>query len=92
MSTTQGKNPIKQLLNEGQSVWQDDISRQMIQSGLLAQRIEEVGIRGVTSNPTIFQKAISSGDAYDEEIIQLLGQDMDVAEVFQTLAVKDIQD
>lgn len=92
MSTSQGKNPIKQLLDEGQSVWQDDISRQMIQSGLLSQRIEEVGIRGVTSNPTIFQKAISSGDAYDEEIIQLLGQDMDVAEVFQTLAVKDIQD
>jgi len=92
MTTPQGKNPIKQLLEKGQSVWQDDISRQMIESGLLSQRIEEVGIRGVTSNPTIFQKAISSGDAYNEEIIQLLGQDMDVAEVFQTLAVKDIQD
>ncbi|MDQ3540170.1 MAG: transaldolase, partial [Chloroflexota bacterium] len=92
MSTSPGKNPIKQLLNEGQSVWQDDISRDMISSGLLSQRIEEVGIRGITSNPTIFHKAISSGDAYDEEITMLLGENMDVAAVFQTLAVKDIQD
>lgn len=92
MGESDGKNPIKQLLDEGQSVWQDDISRDMISSGLLSQRIEEVGIRGVTSNPTIFQKAISSGDAYDEEIARLLGQNMDVAAVFQTLAVKDIQD
>ncbi|MDQ3656334.1 MAG: transaldolase, partial [Chloroflexota bacterium] len=92
MGESNGKNPIKQLLDAGQSVWQDDISRDMISSGLLSQRIEEVGIRGVTSNPTIFQKAISSGDAYDEEIAKLLGTNMDVAEVFQTLAVKDIQD
>ncbi len=92
MAASNGSNSIKALLTEGQSVWQDDISRQMIRSGLLSQRIEEVGIRGVTSNPTIFQKAISSGDAYDEEIATLLGQNMDVAEVFQTLAVKDIQD
>jgi transaldolase len=85
-------NTIKQLLTEGQSVWQDDISRDMLNSGLLAQRIADVGIRGVTSNPTIFQKAISSGNAYDEDIAKLLGQNMDIAEVFQTLAVKDIQD
>jgi transaldolase len=92
MTASNGTNPIKQLLAEGQSVWQDDISRDMISSGLLSHRIEDVGIRGVTSNPTIFQKAISSGDAYDEDIKNLLGQNMDVAEVFQTLAVKDIQD
>jgi transaldolase len=92
MTASNGTNPIKQLLAEGQSVWQDDISRDMISSGSLSHRIEDVGIRGVTSNPTIFQKAISSGDAYDEDIKNLLGQNMDVAEVFQTLAVKDIQD
>jgi transaldolase len=85
-------NTIKQLHGEGQSVWQDDISRDMLQQGLLRQRIDDVGIRGVTSNPSIFQKAIASGHAYDEDIRHLLGNDMDAAAVFQTLAVKDIQD
>ncbi len=85
-------NTIKQLLTEGQSVWQDDISRDMLNSGLLQQRIDEVGIRGVTSNPSIFQKAIASGDAYDADITRLLGDNLAVEDVFQTLAVKDIQD
>jgi transaldolase len=85
-------NTIKDLLTEGQSVWQDDISRDMLISGALRKRIDEVGIRGVTSNPSIFQKAISAGAAYDDDIVRLLGDDLDVAEVFQTLAVKDIQD
>jgi len=85
-------NTIKQLYSaEGQSVWQDDISRDMLNSGLLQQRID-LGVRGVTSNPTIFQKAISSGDAYDEDIIELLGNNLAIEEIFQTLAVKDIQD
>jgi len=85
-------NTIKELLSEGQSVWQDDISRDMIQSGKLAERIEQVGIRGVTSNPTIFQKAISGSDAYDDDIRSLLGEGKSAAEIFQTVAVKDIQD
>jgi len=85
-------NTIKQLLTEGQSVWQDDISRDMLNSGVLKQRIDEIGIRGVTSNPSIFQKAISAGTAYDEDITRLLGDDLPVEDVFQTLAVKDIQD
>ncbi len=84
-------NAIKSLHTEGQSVWQDDISREMLTSGLLQERIE-LGIRGVTSNPTIFQKAIASGDAYDEDITRLLGQDLAIEDIFQTLAVKDIQD
>jgi transaldolase len=85
-------NTIKALLSEGQSVWQDDISRDMLQSGLLQQRIDEIGVRGVTSNPSIFQKAIATGEAYDGDITLLLGKSMDTAEIFQTLAVKDIQD
>ncbi|CAA9557837.1 MAG: Transaldolase [uncultured Thermomicrobiales bacterium] len=92
MTASSGTNAIKSLLTEGQSVWQDDISRQMIVSGQLAERIEEVGIRGVTSNPTIFQKAISAGTVYDDDIADMLGRNMDIAAVFQTLAVKDIQD
>ena len=83
---------IKDLLKEGQSVWQDDISRDMIGSGLLQQRIDEIGVRGVTSNPSIFQKAIASGTAYDDDLAHLLGNDLSAADIFQSLAVKDIQD
>jgi len=86
------ENNIKALLTEGQSVWQDDISRQMLQSGALKEHIDQIGIRGVTSNPTIFQKAIAGGTAYDEDIKRLLGEGKNAAEIFQTVAVKDIQD
>lgn len=85
-------NTIKQLVQEGQSIWQDDISRQLIEDGSLRAAIDETGIRGVTSNPTIFQKAIAGSDTYDEEIKSLLTAGKDAAEVFQTVAVKDIQD
>lgn len=85
-------NKIKQLLSEGQSVWQDDISRQLIQSGSLKSAIETTGVRGVTSNPTIFQKAIGGSDAYDADIKNLLAKGKSSAEVFQAVAVKDIQD
>jgi len=85
-------NPIKELLPLGQSVWQDDISREMLENGALKQRIDEIGIRGVTSNPSIFQKAISSTSAYDADIVAQLGDGKTAAEIFQTVAVKDIQD
>jgi transaldolase/transaldolase/glucose-6-phosphate isomerase len=85
-------NTIKQLLNEGQSVWQDDISRDMLQSGLLQSRITDIGVRGVTSNPSIFQKAIAGGTAYNDDIKALLGEGKSPEEIFQTVAVKDIQD
>ena len=63
-----------------------------IENGSLKAAIEETGIRGVTSNPTIFQKAIAGSDTYDAEIKGLLAEGKDAAEVFQTVAVKDIQD
>ena len=84
-------NPIKGLLNEGQSVWLDDISRQMIESGELRRLIEEVGIRGNTSNPTIFEKAIASGTAYDEDVRRLLQEGKSASDIFEAVAVKDIQ-
>jgi transaldolase len=92
MQTKTSTNNIKKLAELGQSVWQDDISRQMIASGDLQKAIDEIGIRGVTSNPTIFQKAIASGDIYDADIKALLAEGKDPAAVFQTVAVKDIQD
>lgn len=86
-------NTIKRLHTEhDQSVWQDDISRDMLQQGILKQRIDEVGIRGVTSNPTIFQKAIASGHAYDDDIKRMLGEDKTPIEIFDVVAVQDIQD
>src|SRR5699024_4958566 len=80
-------NKIQQLIDQGQSVWLDDISRQIIQNGELQRKIDEIGIRGVTSNPTIFQKAISGSDVYDEDIVDLLKQGRQPAEVFQSVAV-----
>lgn len=77
---------------EDQSVWQDDISRDMLTSGALANSIAEIGIRGLTSNPTIFEKAIASGTAYDEAIAGLLRDGLDAHGIFESVAIKDIQD
>ncbi len=85
-------NKITQLAELGQSIWQDDISREMLQNGAFQRAIEETGIRGVTSNPTIFQKAISAGDTYDAELGELLGNGKDAATAFQSVAEKDIRD
>ena len=86
------ENRIKQLyLEEGQSAWQDDISRDMLNQGSIRTAIEEIGIRGLTSNPTIFEKAIAAGTAYDEEIAGLLERDLDAHAIFETVAVRDIQ-
>ena len=85
-------NRIKELFErEGQSAWQDDISRDMLNQGAIRNAIEQTGIRGLTSNPTIFEKAISAGTAYDEEIAGLLEQDLDAHAIFETVAVHDIQ-
>src|SRR6266576_6056747 len=75
----------------GQSVWIDYLSRQMLQSGKLARMMEEDAVVGVTSNPTIFQKAISQGNAYDAQLKELLEQHDDAKEIFLQLAVRDIE-
>src|SRR5688500_8064717 len=85
-------NPIKALLGEGQSVWQDDISRQMLQAGEIGRAIDEIGIRGLTSNPSIFEKAIAGGTAYDEDVARLLREGRDAREIFEAVAVQDIRD
>ncbi|MFT4039921.1 MAG: transaldolase [Thermomicrobiales bacterium] len=79
------------FLQEGQSAWQDDISRDMLNQGAIAHAINETGIRGLTSNPTIFEKAIASGAAYDEDVATLAGQGLDDAAIFEAVAVADIQ-
>lgn len=77
---------------EDQSVWQDDISREMLTSGALEKSINEIGIRGLTSNPTIFEKAIAGGTAYDEAISELVRDGVDAHGIFESVAIKDIQD
>jgi transaldolase len=76
----------------GQSVWIDFLSRHLLRSGELARMAEEDAVVGVTSNPTIFQKAISEGDAYDEQFRAVLAEEDDAKEVFLRLAVQDVQD
>jgi transaldolase len=75
-----------------QSLWLDDISRAMLRSGALERQIREDGIRGVTSNPTIFEKAIASGDAYDEQVAELIRAGKSAGEIFEAVEVDDIRD
>src|SRR5919199_1754137 len=83
---------LHQLSELGQSVWIDFLSRQMLQSGKLEQMMEEDAVVGVTSNPTIFQKAISEGDLYDEQIRECLDELDEPKEIFWRLAEKDVSD
>jgi transaldolase len=83
---------LHRLSELGQSVWIDFLSRDMLRSGELQQMHEEDAVVGVTSNPTIFQKAVSAGDAYDKQLRRELDQETDPKELFLRLAVKDVQD
>ena len=74
----------------GQSVWIDYLSRDLLHSGALARMTDEDAVTGVTSNPTIFQKAISEGSAYDDQMRDLLEHEEDVKEIFIALAGRDV--
>ena len=91
MSATQKPNPLQQLVSHGQSVWYDNLSRQLIASGELRTLIDTAAVVGITSNPTIFDKAISGSDAYDVQIRELGAAGRNVNEIFDALAVRDIQ-
>ena len=82
-------NPLASLLAEGQSIWYDFISRDFIASGTM-QALVDKGLRGMTSNPTIFEKAIASGNSYDEQIRQA-GGEISTAELASLLFVTDIR-
>jgi transaldolase len=81
---------LHQLSARGQSVWIDYLSRDLVHSGELKRLMDEDAVVGVTSNPTIFQKAISQGNAYDEQLKELLAQHDDAKEIFLQLAVRDV--
>ncbi len=83
---------LHQLSALGQSVWIDFLSRDLLRSGELLRFHEQDAVVGVTSNPTIFQKAISAGDAYDEQLRRELDEERDPKELFLRLAVQDVSD
>ena len=84
------KNQLQQLLDDGQSVWLDNLRRSMFASGELKRLIDR-GLRGMTSNPTIFEKAIGAGNDYDEQLKQLVGSEKNAEALFWDLAVADIR-
>ena len=86
-----GGNPLAELVTLGQSVWLDDIGRDFICSGELKKLIEEDGVVGLTSNPTIFFKAITKGAAYDEETRRLAESGASTSDILETLMVDDIR-
>jgi transaldolase len=83
---------LHRLADYGQSVWIDFLSRDLLRGGELERRMREDAVVGVTSNPTIFQKAISAGDAYDEQLREVLQDETDPKEIFIRLAAQDIED
>jgi transaldolase len=84
------KNTAQQLIDYGQSAWYDNISRDLLFNGEMKRLIDQCGVRGLTSNPSIFDKALSSGGSYDGQILSLRGINLSSAQLFEELAVQDI--
>jgi len=93
LETAKATNPLKDLLKFGQSVWLDYIRRSLISSGELKRLIDEDNLGGVTSNPAIFEKAITGSTDYTDALTELQKRkDLDAMGVYEILAIKDIQD
>lgn len=84
-------NPLVQLKTQGQSVWYDNIDRAQLASGAFKRMLDEDGVVGVTANPTIFEKSISSGHAYDEQMTQLINAGKSTNEIYEALVIQDIR-
>jgi transaldolase len=87
-----GTSRLHQLSEHGQSVWIDSLSREMLETGELERLMREDAVVGVTSNPTIFEKALSTGGWYDDQLRKVIEQEDDPKEVFIALATEDIRD
>src|ERR1700722_6559867 len=83
---------LNDLLTYGQSYWLDNLTRKMIVNGELKKRVTEQGLRGITSNPSIFNKAITGSDDYDSEIKDLVKAGKTPHEMYDALTIKDVQD
>src|SRR5919199_6689977 len=86
------KSRLHELEARGVSVWFDTLSRNLVHSGELKRMMDEDAVTGVTSNPTIFQKALSEGNAYDEQLMACLDELDDPKDIFFRLALDDIRD
>ena len=87
-----GKNPLKGLLDYGQSPWMDYIRRDLITSGELKRLIQDDGLRGMTSNPSIFAKAISSSNFYSDILDSPEAKKLNATQLYEKIAVRDVQD
>src|SRR4051812_42784357 len=88
---TQVNERLAALTEAGTSIWLDQIRRSMIESGELERLIKEECLRGMTSNPAIFEKAILGSDDYDDQIAELSRQDKDSVAIYEEVAIKDVQ-
>lgn len=86
------ENSLKKLETLGQSVWLDYIRKDMFSSGELRRLIVEDGLHGITSNPSIFEKAIAESNLYDKDIHDLVLKKTDIIEIYETLSIKDVRD
>ena len=86
------RNKLQELHDAGQSIWLDSIDRRMLHDGELERRIREDALTGMTSNPTIFQKALSSSSAYDEQIVAAEEEGLTSWELFELLETTDVRD
>jgi transaldolase len=84
-------NRLRQIAEQGQSIWLDNLTRQMLQDGYLKRLIDEDGISGVTSNPSIFHKAMTQGSAYDAQIRTLADEGHTPERVYELLAIDDVR-
>lgn len=84
-------NPLLHIKTLGQSVWYDNIDRAQLISGAFKRLLDEDGIVGVTANPTIFEKSISKGHAYDEQMTQLIHEGKNTDEIYEALVIRDIR-
>jgi transaldolase len=85
-------NRLREIAALGQSIWIDNISRELLDEGTMRRLIEEDGISGVTSNPTIFEKAMGHSDRYDDAFRETLDETREPQEIFEQLAYRDIRD
>src|SRR3984885_3573922 len=93
LETSKATNPLQALLSYGQSMWVDYIRRDLITSGSLKKMIEDDGLRGMTSNPAIFEKAIADSSLYDDILKELASRkDLDATGRYEQIAIRDIQD
>jgi transaldolase len=84
--------PTERLHDLGQSLWLDNITRDMLDDGTLRRYIDELSVTGLTSNPTIFDRAITGGDAYDQQIVELHARGVEAEQLFFELALTDLRE